>query len=791
MTTNKSLRSCLFTLLFSFWGLGNLCAQFSGGTGAKSDPYQVSGIQQLQDIQNHLDKHFILINDIDAEPTSSWNKGEGFKPVGTDSLGFSGHFNGQGFSISNLHIKRPEEEYIGLFGKVDNGVIVNLKLKEVRLNGANHTGGIAGRINKGSVSYTSVTGQISGRTHVGGISGFNRGNIEYAETEVEITGRSYVGGIAGINRGKINRSNASVMVTGTGHNLGGLVGNNYDGLISESTSQGSVSGEKASSVGGLSGSNGGRIVRSYTGASVNGKSYVGGFVGNNHSGQISWSYATGKVTGFHLVGGFAGVNRKNGAIQEVYSTGNVEGTIDVGGFIGVNRDPIRAGYWVNDSSETKPVSTGTQQGITGLSSHKSSGLQSPSVMNDLSFDTEWGAVPEKYPQHLWTIPYFVISYIHGDTSLISGDLAVFELKIENAGAYADTQSVAIHNGEGNILSKSDDLLLSSGQDTTLSLLWQTSTNDKGVFDLLFKTHHYKKRFPLKLRRIPDIVQLVTPFGLEEHVKTTPQFVWKNAFLAESYDLQIADNEDFDPVLINISGIDTSSYSLSEKLNHLSYYHWRVRGVNTDEKGPWSEASEFITIIERPEVVELKLPVNEQSEASTQPTFEWSETDRAEKYRIQVSADDEFEKVVFDSSFTAIDSSLTLKKTLAVKQPFYWRIQASNIGGQSDWSETRSFIPIKQSSKYSDFDKLDYTLEQNYPNPFNPITYIRYSIPEPTRVQIEVLNMLGQNVATLEDDYKSAGWHTVTFDASDLSSGFYIYRIKTEEFTTSRKLSLVK
>jgi flagellar hook assembly protein FlgD len=119
------------------------------------------------------------------------------------------------------------------------------------------------------------------------------------------------------------------------------------------------------------------------------------------------------------------------------------------------------------------------------------------------------------------------------------------------------------------------------------------------------------------------------------------------------------------------------------------------------------------------------------------------------------------------------------------------MQATNIGGASAWSDVRSFKAVTAPSRKVASSGLDYTLEQNYPNPFNPTTYIRYSIPEATRVQIDVLNMLGQTVATLEDGYKSAGWHTVTINASKLSSGFYIYRMKTENFSYSRKLSLVK
>ena len=85
----------------------------------------------------------------------------------------------------------------------------------------------------------------------------------------------------------------------------------------------------------------------------------------------------------------------------------------------------------------------------------------------------------------------------------------------------------------------------------------------------------------------------------------------------------------------------------------------------------------------------------------------------------------------------------------------------------------------------------FKLSQNFPNPFNPVTKISYELPGDSKVNIRVFDMLGREVETLVDEFKTAGYHSIDFDGSALSSGMYFYRIKTDEFEAIKKMLFIK
>jgi len=118
--------------------------------------------------------------------------------------------------------------------------------------------------------------------------------------------------------------------------------------------------------------------------------------------------------------------------------------------------------------------------------------------------------------------------------------------------------------------------------------------------------------------------------------------------------------------------------------------------------------------------------------------------------------------------------------------YTYTLVAVDLNGGRETLGTASATPVESVPTVT-----EYALEQNYPNPFNPTTSIRFDLAEAGMVKLTIFNLTGQEVATLVNGSLGAGAHNVTFDARDLPSGMYLYRLEAGSFTASRKMMLMK
>ena len=127
------------------------------------------------------------------------------------------------------------------------------------------------------------------------------------------------------------------------------------------------------------------------------------------------------------------------------------------------------------------------------------------------------------------------------------------------------------------------------------------------------------------------------------------------------------------------------------------------------------------------------------------------------------------------NYTYEDKNVTAGK-------YSYRLKQIDNDGQFEYSKAIE-VDLGAPKKFE--------LSQNYPNPFNPTTTIRFSLPEAGNVKLTLFNILGQEIKTLVNEFKESGVYTINFDASELNSGMYIYKIETGSFVQTRKMTLIK
>jgi hypothetical protein len=103
----------------------------------------------------------------------------------------------------------------------------------------------------------------------------------------------------------------------------------------------------------------------------------------------------------------------------------------------------------------------------------------------------------------------------------------------------------------------------------------------------------------------------------------------------------------------------------------------------------------------------------------------------------------------------------------------------------------SFTYSNEIEVEANFTPKEFVLYQNYPNPFNPSTTIKFSIPQSSLVTLKIYNALGQEVRTLVNGFTESGLHTINFDASNLNSGVYFYKLDAGQFSEVKKMTLIK
>jgi len=174
---------------------------------------------------------------------------------------------------------------------------------------------------------------------------------------------------------------------------------------------------------------------------------------------------------------------------------------------------------------------------------------------------------------------------------------------------------------------------------------------------------------------------------------------------------------------------------------------------------------------------------------TEYEFIWTSSyPEIENYWFEIDTTEQFSTSFIDSTIT--DTSY-FYSSLEDKKEYWWRVKAANSFGWGEFSEVGTFVVNITNVDEGNQLPVEFSLEQNYPNPFNPVTTIKYSIMERLPVELVLYDILGRVIKVLVNDEKDAGYYKIEFNAGNLASGVYLYKLQAGDFVETKKMVLMK
>ena len=284
--------------------------------------------------------------------------------------------------------------------------------------------------------------------------------------------------------------------------------------------------------------------------------------------------------------------------------------------------------------------------------------------------------------------------------------------------------------------------------------------------------------------------LAAPLALSATNITTTSFTarWNSSATATTYLLDVSTASDFSTFITDYNGKDVGNVTSCNvtSLSGSTIYYYRLRASNSGGTSAYSNTITVTTLLAAP------VATAATNISATGFTANWNSSAGATNYWVDVSTTDDFSNVLASYNNKSVGNVTThIIISLTPNTTYYFRVCASNSSGTSPYSNT-----ITVTTNVTGVDDLlnlptRFDLSQNYPNPFNPTTTIQYQIPKETFVSIKVYNVIGSEISTLVNSMKSPGTYEVKFDAGQLTSGIYIYKIQAGDFLQTKKMILMK
>jgi Arylsulfotransferase (ASST)/Secretion system C-terminal sorting domain len=302
-----------------------------------------------------------------------------------------------------------------------------------------------------------------------------------------------------------------------------------------------------------------------------------------------------------------------------------------------------------------------------------------------------------------------------------------------------------------------------------------------AFKFALDTTYYKSFVPT----------LISPSNNSQVTDSKVELKWDKNKFAQSFHVQLATDSAFEHVIYEDSSL-VKNYVEIDSLEEDNIYYWRVLSDNnTDSLGGYSGYTKpfsFSTLLNNP----TNLNVYTTSQANF---LVWGNlSGKLDSTVVERKGGNDtvnYKIVGYVPKNKSYFTDNAPDKINVVSNRYTYRIKATKNNISSDYIYSQAIewnTPIYSGKGYI---PKTYSLKHNYPNPFNPTTYIIYDLPIDGWVVIKVYDILGKEIETLVNKYQNAGEYEVIFKADNLSSGIYLYRLTSGNFSQTKKMILEK
>lgn len=289
-------------------------------------------------------------------------------------------------------------ESIGGAIGVNENKIKDISLSNTIINipDALNVGGIAG-INTGEIDSIDFSGEITSRESIGGIVGNNINGLITDSTisDVTLSGDIYIGGISGQNQGEITLTQTENVVVSEGLNLIGGVSGINDSFIEQVSSDITINIDSATKIGGIAGQNQGTIEQAQSTGNINGDELIGGIVGFNTE-TITNVYSDVELKGTELIGGIIGQNQYGQINNSLFTNQIIHDEESAGAIVGFNYEStISESYWDEQQTDVEDTEIDSENGLSTNELQSEDYLQSNTSFD---FSDIWRITGDSYPQ---------------------------------------------------------------------------------------------------------------------------------------------------------------------------------------------------------------------------------------------------------------------------------------------------------------------------------------------------------------------------------------------------------